>query len=151
MQEKLNIFKDLFPDYIISVGTKKAYQGATGSLKYELQAKPCLKDTWHELPTVDGKVDNWSARADKDGFPKYMPLGTTNVVPKDISSGKAKDMLPLGIKVSFAREDSEYETFLSSPPLVKNNEMFIEGPFMHGPSNVKVHTDKNMVKIEKLT
>ena len=151
MQEKLNIFKDLFPDYIISVGTKKAYQGATGSLKYELQAKPCLKDTWHELPTVDGKVDNWSVRADKDGFPKCLPLGSTNVVPKDISSGKAKDMLPLGIKVSFAREDSDYESFLSSPTLVKNNEMFIEGPFMHGPSNVKVNADKNMVKIEKLS
>ena len=141
------------PVRIVSVGTKKAYQGATGTLNYELQAKPCVKDTWHELPTVDGseegKVSNWSIRADKDGFPKYMPLGSTNVVPKDLSSGKAKEMLPSGIKVSFAKEDKEYENFLASPPLVKSNEMFIEGPFMRGPANVKVKTDKNVVKIEK--
>ena len=143
----------MFPNRIVSVGTKKAYQGATGTLKYELQAKPCLKDTWHALPTVDdleeGKVSNWSIRADKDGFPKYMPLGSTNVVPKDLSSGKAKEMLPSGIKVSFAKEDKEYENFLASPPLVKSGEMLIEGPFMRGPTHVKVKTGKNMVKIEK--
>ena len=146
----------MFPNRIISVGTKKAYEGERkGSLKFELQAKPCLKDTWHALPTVDdaedGKVSNWSIRAEKDGLPKYMPLGSTNVVPKDLSSGKAKEMLPSGIKVSFAKEDKEYENFLASPPLVSSNQVFVEGPFMRGPANVKVITDKNMVKIEKFS
>ena len=145
----------MYPDRIVSVGSKKAYQGSTGTLNFELQVKPCLKDTWHELPTVDSseegkkQMSNWLIRAEKDMFPKVIQLGTTNVVPKNLSGGKAKEMLPSGIKVSFAKEDKAYENFLASPPLVKSGEMLIEGPFMRGPTHVKVKTDKNMVKIEK--
>ena len=40
---------------------------------------------------------------------------------------------------------------LASPPLVSSNQVFVEGPFMRGPANVKVITDKNMVKIEKFS
>ena len=151
------MFRDIYPNNIVSVDGKKAFCGSTGSLSFELQATPYVKDTWHELPVIESseegktEVSNWLDRAEKDGFPKIMPLGTTNVVPKDLSLGKAKEMLPSGIKVSFAKEDKEYENFLASPPLVKSNEMFVEGPFMRGPANVKVKTDKNMVKIEKFS
>ena len=156
LQEKLAVFKDMYPDRIVSVGSKRAFMGSTGSLNFELQATPYVKDTWHELPTVDSsseegktQVSNWMIRAEKDGFPKVVQTGTTNVVPKDISGGKAKEMLPTGIKVSFAREDKAYESFLASPPLVKGGEMLIEGPFVRGPTHIKVKTDKNTVKTEK--
>ena len=133
--------------------------GTMGSLNYELQATPFVKDTWHELPTVDSsseegktKVSNWMIRAEKDLFPKIVQTGNSaNVVPKDISGGKAKEMLPSGIKVSFAREDKAYESFLASPPLVKGGEMLIEGPFVRGPTHIKVKTDKNTVKTEKFS
>ena len=155
LREKFKMFMDLFPNDIVTVGDKCAYLGEIGSSKYVLQARPCVDDTWHAVPRVDdsegGELDNWSVRAEKDGFPKWMPFGSTNIVPKDLSSGKAKDMLPKGIKVSFARENKDYERFLSSPPLVKGKEAFLDGPFMKGPKNVKVSVDNNMVKIEKLS
>ena len=132
--------------------------GSTGSLNFELQAKTYVQDTWHELPTVDSssegdnkKVSNWSSRAEKDGLPKVGPTGTNNVVPKDLSRGRAKEMLPMGIKVSFAKEDKAYEKFIDGPPLVKSGEMLIEGPFVRGPTHIKVKPDKNTVMIEKFS
>ena len=151
------MFKDMFPDKIVSVGSERAFIGSTGALNFELQATPVVKDTWHELPMVDSsseegkQVSNWLLRAEKDGFPKVLQTGTTNVVPKDFSRGKAKEMLPAGIRVSFAREDKAYENFLDGPPLVKGGEMLIEGPFVRGPTHIKVKTDKNTVKIEKFS
>ena len=148
----------MYPDRIVSVGSKKAFMGSSESLNFELQAKPYVQDTWHELPTVvssseEGKkqVSNWAIRAEKDGFPKVVQTGSTNVVPKDFSGGRAKEMLPTGIKVSFAREDKAHEDFLASPPLVKNGQMLIEGPFVRGPTHIKVKPEKNTVKTEKFS
>ena len=66
----------MYPDRLVSVGSKKAFMGSSESLNFELQAKPYVQDTWHELPTVissseEGKkqVSNWAIRAEKDGFP----------------------------------------------------------------------------------
>ena len=155
LQEKLAVFKDIYPNHIVSVDGKRAFCGPTGSLKFEIQATPYVKDTWHELPVIDSsseegktEVSNWMDRAEKDGFPKIVQKGPTNVVPKDLSGGTPKEMLPTGVRVSFAREDKAYENFLAGPPLVKGGEMLIEGPFVRGPTHIKVKTDKNTVKTE---
>ena len=149
----------MYPDNIVSVGRKKAFMGKMESLRFELQATPFIEDTWHEQPLVDGsaedgkkKVSNWSSRVEKDHFPKLVQGGSaTNAVPKDITGGKAKEMLPTGLKVSFAKEDKAYEKFIDGPPLVKSGEVSIEGPFSHGPTHVKVKVDKNTVKAEKFS
>ena len=140
----------------MSVDGKRAFCGPTGSLSFEIQATPYVKDTWHELPVVDSsseegktEVSNWMDRAEKDGFPKIVQKGPTNVVPKDLSGGVPKEMLPQGVRVSFAREDKAYENFLAGPTLVKDSKMLIEGPFVHGPTHIKVKADKNTVKTEK--
>ena len=39
--------------------------------------------------------------------------------------------------------------FLAGPPLVKDSKMLIEGPFVRGPTHIKVKPDKNTVKTEK--
>ena len=150
------VFRDIYPNNIVSVDGKRAFCGSTGSLSFEIQATPYVKDTWHELPVVDSsseegktEVSNWMLRAEKDGFPKVVHKGPTNVVPKDLSGGTPKEMLPTGVRVSFAREDKAYENFLAGPPLVKNSEMLIEGPFVRGPTHIKVKPDKNTVKTEK--
>ena len=100
----------MYPDNIVSVGRKKAFMGKMESLRFELQATPFIEDTWHEQPLVDGsaedgkKVSNWSSRVERDHFPKLVPGGSaTNAVPKDITGGKAKEMLPMGLKVSLLR------------------------------------------------
>ena len=74
------IFKDMYPDNIVSVGRKKAFTGKMESLRFELQATPFIEDTWHEQPLVDGsaedgkkKVFNWSSRVERDHFPKLVP------------------------------------------------------------------------------
>ena len=149
----------MYPDNIVSVGRKKAFTNKMESLRFELQATPFIEDTWHEQPLVDGsaeegkkKVSNWSSRVEKDHFPKLVPGGSaTNAVPKDITGGKAKDMLPTGLKVSFSKEDKAYEKFIDGPPLAKSGEVSIEGPFSHGPTHVKVKVDKNTVKAEKFS
>ena len=86
---------------------------------------------------------------EKDHFPKIGFYGATNAVPKDISGGKAKDMLPVGIKIRFAKEDNAYEKFIDGPSLVSKGEVLVQGPLAHGPAHVKVRVDKNVVKIEK--
>ena len=84
---------------------------------------------------------------EKDHFPKLLTGGfTINAVPKDISGGKAKDMLPTGLKVSFSKFDKAYEKFIDGPQLVKSGEVSVEGPFFHGPTHVKVNVDRNTVK-----
>ena len=157
MQEKLSVFKDIFPDNIVCVESKKAYSGkySTGSVSYELQVSPHVKDTWHELPVVDGsteagstEVSNWSMYAEKDSLPKLAQRGPTNVVPKDYARNPPRDMLPMGVKVCFDKQDKEYENFLSGPALVKDSKMFIDGPAVNGPTHIKVKLDKNVVKAE---
>ena len=129
MAEKLLIFKDMYPDNIVSVGRKKAFIDKLEALRFELQATPFIEETWHEQPVVDGeegkkKVSNWSSRVEKDHFPKLLSGGSaTNAVPKDISGGKAKDMLPTGLKVSFSKFDKAYEKFIDGPQLVKGGEV----------------------------
>ena len=63
------MFKDIFPDNIFAIDGKRAYSGITGSLSYEIQVSPHVKDTWHELPVIDSssesEVSNWSERAEK--------------------------------------------------------------------------------------
>ena len=156
LQEKLAVFKDIYPNHIVSVDGKRAFCGPTGSLSYEIQATPYIKDTWHELPVIDSlleagktEVSNWMDRAEKEGFPKLAQKGPTNVVPKDISGGVPKEMLPQGVRVSFDNQDKAYENFLAGPALVKDGKMLIEGSFCQGPSNIKVNVDKNVVKTEK--
>ena len=34
LQEKLAVFKDMYPDRIVSVGSKRAFMGSMGSLNY---------------------------------------------------------------------------------------------------------------------
>ena len=152
LQEKLAVFKDIFPDNICAIGGKRAYSGNTGSLSYEIQVSPHLKDTWHELPVVDNsgesEVSNWSERAEKEGLPKLGLKGPVNVVPKDLSGSVPKEMLPYGVRVSFSKEDKAYETFLSGPSLVKDSKMTIEGPFVQGPTSIRVKADKNVVRSE---
>ena len=152
LQEKLAVFKDIFPDNICAIGGKRAYSGNTGSLSYEIQVSPHLKDTWHELPVVDNsgesEVSNWSERAEKEGLPKLGLKGPVNVVPKDLSGSVPKEMLPYGVRVSFSKEDKAYETFLSGPSLVKDSKMIIEGPFVQGPTSIRVKADKNVVRSE---
>ena len=156
LQEQLLIFKEIYPDKIVPVGRKRAFLSNMESLKFELQATPFIEDTWHEQPRVegssgDGGKSNWSVRVEKDHFPRVGLSGATNAVPKDISGGKAKEMLPVGIKVSFAKKDKAYEKFLDGPPLVSKGEVLVQGPFAHGPAHVKVKVDKNTVKIEKFS
>ena len=156
LQEQLLIFKELYPDKIVPVGRKRAFLKNMETLKFELQATPFIEDTWHEQPGVegsseDGQKSNWNIRVEKDQFPKIGFYGATNAVPKDISGGKAKEMLPVGIKVNFAKEDRAYEKFLDGPPLVSKGEVLVQGPFAHGPAHVKVKVDKNIVKIEKFS
>ena len=150
------MFKDIYPNHIVSVDGKRAFCGPTGSLSYEIQATPYIKDTWHELPVIDSlleagktEISNWMDRAEKEGFPKLGQKGPINVVPKDISGGVPKEMLPQGVRVSFANQDKAYENFLAGPALVKDGKMLIEGSFCQGPSNIKVNVDKNVVKTEK--
>ena len=116
---------------------------------------PHVKDTWHELPVVDGsteagstEVSNWSVNAEKDSLPKVGQRGPTNAVPKDYSRNPPRDMLPHGINVCFDRQDKEYENFLSGPALVKESKMYIDGPAVNGPTNIKVKIDKNVVRAE---
>ena len=154
LQEQLSVFKELYPDKIVPVGRKRAFLCNMETLKFELQATPFIEDTWHEQPRVEGssengKKSNWRMRMEKDHFPKIGIYGATNAVPKDISGGKAKDMLPVGIKISFAKEDKAYEKFIDGPSLVSKGEVLVQGPFAHGPAHVKVKVDKNVVKIEK--
>ena len=156
LQEQLLIFKEMYPDKIVPVGRKRAFLSNMESLKFELQATPFIEDTWHEQPRVegssgDGGKSNWSVRVEKDHFPRVGLSGATNAVPKDISGGKAKEMLPVGIRVSFAKKDKTYEKFLDGPPLVSKGEVLVQGPFAHGPAHVKVKVDKNTVKIEKFS
>ena len=154
MQEQLQMYKEMFPTRIVPVGRKRAFLCDFQTLKFQLQASPIIEDTWHDQPMVDGsdsKKSNWKFRAGKDLLPKVGMNGATNAVPKDISGGKAKDMLPVGVKISFAKENNEYEKFLEGPSLVSKGEVFIHGPFAQGPSHVKVNVDKNMVKIEKFS
>ena len=149
------MFRDIYPDHIFSVDGKRAYCGPTGSLSYEIQAAPYVKDTWHELPVIDSsseagktEVSNWMERAEKEGFPKLAQKGPVNVVPKDYSGGMPKEMLPQGVKVSFSKRDKAYENFLAGPALVKDSKMLIEGSFCQGPTSIKVKADKNVVKTE---
>ena len=146
------IFKEMYPDKIVPVGRKRAFLCDMETLRFELQATPFIEDTWHEQPGVEGSDDkksNWRMRVEKDHFPKIGFYGATNAVPKGISGGKAKDMLPVGVKISFAKENNSYEKFLDGPSLVSKGEVYVQGPFAHGPAHVKVKVDKNMVKIEK--
>ena len=57
LQEKLAVFKDIYPNNIVSVDGKKAFCGSTGSLSFELQATPYVKDTWHELPVIESSEE----------------------------------------------------------------------------------------------
>ena len=43
LQEKLAVFKDIYPNNIVSVDGKRAFCGPTGSLSFEIQATPILK------------------------------------------------------------------------------------------------------------
>ena len=154
LQEKLGFFKDIYSS-IVTVDGKKAFSGSTGALSYEIQATPYVKDTWHELPMIDSsteadktEVSNWMDWAAKEGFPKFTTKGPSNVVPKDISGGVPKDMLPQGVRVNFANYDKSYENFLAGPMLVKDGEMLIEGSFCQGPNHIRVDVDKNVVKTE---
>ena len=142
----------------MTVDGKKAFSGSTGALSYEIQATACIEDTWHELPMIDSlseadktEVSNWMVWAEKEGFPKFSTKGPANVVPKDISGGVPKDMLPQGVKVNFSNFDKSYENFLAGPMLVKDGKMLIEGSFCQGPSHIKVDVDKNVVRTEKLS
>ena len=96
-------------------------------------------------------VSNWMDWAAKEGFPNFMTKGPSNVVPKDISGGVPKDMLPQGVRVNFANYDKSYENFLAGPMLVKDGKMLIEGSFCQGPNHIRVDVDKNVVKTEKLS
>ena len=71
-----------------------------------------------------------------------------NVVPKNLSGSVPKEMLPHGVRVSFSKQDKAYENFLAGPALVKDNKMIIEGPFVQGPTSIKVKADKNVVRSE---
>ena len=154
LQDQLVIFKEMYPGKIVPVCRRRAFHCDWETFKYELQATPFIEDTWHEQPMVEGSVDkksNWKMRVDRDHFPKVGVYGATNAVPKDISGGKAKDMLPVGVKISFTKENKAYEKFLDGPSLVSKGEVYVQGPFSHGPTHVKVKVDKNMVKIEKFS
>ena len=134
MQDKLGFFKQIYAN-IVSVDGKKAFSGSTGTTNYEIQATPYIKDTWHELPMTDSsseisdksELSNWMDW--KERFPKFTAKGPVHVVPSDLSSGIPKDMLPQGVKVSFAKHDKNYENFLAGPLLVKEVRMLIDGSF----------------------
>ena len=139
----------MFPTRIVPVGRKRAFLCDFQTLKFQLQASPIIEDTWHEQPMVEGsdnKKSNWKFRAGKDHFPKIGVNGATNAVPKDISGGKAKDMLPVGVKISFAKENNEYEKFLEGPSLVSKGEVYIHGPFAQGPSHERLMLTKIWLK-----
>ena len=156
LQENLELFKRIYPS-IQAIDNKVAFTGSTGKTICELQAEPFIESTWHELPmaanssgiTDDLEVSNWMEHRNK--FPTATDKGFTDVVPADLKRGKAKCMMPHGVPVNFSEHNKNYERFLVGPALVKEGKVDIEGPYCHGPTQVRVKVDKNVVHGEKLS
>ena len=156
LQDKLELFKQIFSSIEV-MDNKMAYTGQTGKGVFELQAVPFIDSTWHALPMApdsseiaeDEEVSNWKDY--KNRFPTVSDRGHSNVVPCDLKKGKAKSMMPNGVPVNFSKHDRNYERFLAGPPLVKDGKVDIEGPYCHGPSQVSVKVEKNVVSGEKLS
>ena len=79
----------------------------------------------------EDEVSNWMEY--KDRFPATTTKRYNNVVPSDLSGGKAKCMMPHGVPVSFSKQDKTYESFLAGPALVKEGKVDIEGAYFSWP------------------
>ena len=99
--------------------------------------------------TDDLEVSNWMEHRNK--FPTATDKSFTDVVPADLKRGKAKCMMPHGVPVNFSEHNRNYERFLAGPALVRDGKVDIEGPYCHGPTQVSVKVDKNVVHGEKLS
>ena len=75
------MFRDIFPNHILTVDGKRAHCGPTGSLSYEIQATPMLK--------ILGMSCQLLIALQRQKTEK----GPTNVVPKDLAGGVPKVLL----------------------------------------------------------